>query len=145
MNKPRHGKGRAGRGGFTLVEMLLVLVILATLAAVVIPKLAGRGQQAKQTAAQTDVKNIEGALDAFEVDNGEFPKDLNSLVEQPSDAKNWRGPYVSDIPNDPWGYPYVYEQPGKHHPKSFDLYSVGKDGQANTDDDVTNWSTNANN
>jgi general secretion pathway protein G len=106
--------------------------------------LAGRSEQARQTAAQTDVTNMGTALDAFEVDNGYYPKDLDALMNQPTDAKNWRGPYVKDIPNDPWGSPYVYEQPGRHNAKGFDLYSWGPDKQANSEDDITNWNTNAN-
>src|SRR5499425_3362282 len=91
--------------GFTLVEMLLVLVILATLAAIVYPKVMGRSEQARITAAQTQIANFKTALDAFEVDNGYYPKGkngLNDLVQPPRDAQSWKGPYLkSDIPNDP--------------------------------------------
>lgn len=138
--------GRRASGGFTLVEMLLVLVILATLAAIVVPKMAGRGQQAKITAAGTQIENFKSVLDAFEVDNGFYPSTsdgLQALIEQPQGANNWRGPYLAgDIPLDPWGVnPYVYEYPGKHNEKGFDLYSYGPDGQAGTEDDITNWTT----
>jgi general secretion pathway protein G len=98
-----------------MVEMLLVLVILATLAAIVVPKFTGRSEQAKQTAAQTQIANLSTALDAFEVDNGYYPKGsdgLTELLEQPKDAKNWRGPYMKQgIPKDPWGNPYVLQIP----------------------------------
>lgn len=128
--------------GFTLIELMLVLVILSILAAIVVPKFSGRTEQARQTAAQTQLSSFGTALDAFEVDNGFFPKGrsgLNDLVQQSRDAQNWKGPYLKDIPNDPWQHPYVYECPGKHNPASYDLYSAGPDGRAGTEDDVTNW------
>jgi general secretion pathway protein G len=128
---------------FTLVEMLLVLVILAVLAAIVIPKFAGRSQQAKETAAKSQISSIELALDAFEVDTGFYPQGatgLNALIEQPSNAQNWKGPYLKKgIPDDPWGNPYVYGYPGKNNPKGYDLMSVGPDGRVGGDDDITNW------
>ena len=89
---------------FTLIELLLVLVILGILAAIVVPKFAGRTEQARQAAAQTQIANFATALDAFEVDNGYYPKGkggLNELVEAPRDAQSWKGPYLKDIPNDP--------------------------------------------
>src|SRR5215467_5349009 len=92
------------RRGFTLVEMLLVLVILATLAAIVYPKVMGRSEQARITAAQTQIANFKTALDAFEVDNGYYPKGKNGLmdlVQQPRDATSWHGPYLETIPADP--------------------------------------------
>jgi general secretion pathway protein G len=129
-------------GAFTLVEMLLVLVILATLAAIVIPKFAGRSEQAKKTAAQSQISSIELALDSFEVDNGYYPKtgDLDALVNAPSNANNWKGPYLKKgVPLDPWSNAYTYDYPGKHNPNGYDLMSNGPDGQAGTDDDITNW------
>lgn len=145
MNKDNTQKRRNSlnrQKGFTLVEMLLVLVILATLAAIVVPKFAGRSEQAKETAAQTQIANFEIVLDAFEVDNGFYPKGsdgLDDLVEEPSNAKNWRGPYMKEIPNDPWENEYVYENPGKHNSNGYDLYSMGPDGRSGTEDDITNW------
>ena len=132
-------------GAFTLVEMLLVLVILATLAAIVIPKMAGRSEQAKETAAKTQISSLEMALDSFEVDNGYYPKtgNLDVLNNQPGDAQNWRGPYLKKgVPNYPWGAAYNYEYPGKNNANSYDLSSVGPDGRAGTDDDITNWDAN---
>ena len=140
IQKPHHHANR--RSGFTLVEMLLVLVILATLAAIVIPKMAGRSQQAKVTAAQTQISSLEMALDAFEVDNGYYPKTggLDDLVNQPANATSWKGPYLKKgVPADPWGNPYSYEYPGKHNASGYDLSSMGPDGRAGTDDDITNW------
>ena len=128
---------------FTLIELLLVLVILGVLAAIVVPKFAGRTEQARQTAAQSQIATFGTALDAFEVDNGYYPKGkngLNDLVVQPRDAQSWKGPYMkNDIPNDPWGRPYVYECPGKHNPSSYDLMSMGPDGRAGNEDDIANW------
>ncbi|MGA4644902.1 type II secretion system major pseudopilin GspG [Limisphaera sp. 4302-co] len=137
---------RGARGGFTLVELLLVLVILGTLAAIVLPKFAGRTEQARITAARTQLAAFATALDAFEVDNGYYPKGsdgLKDLIIQPRDAPNWKGPYLrqNEIPLDPWGRPYIYECPGRHNPNGYDLMSMGPDGQPNTDDDITNWST----
>ena len=136
---------RTTRRAFTLVEMLLVLVILAVLAAIVIPKFAGRSQQAKETAAKAQINSLELALDSFEVDTGFYPQGgagLNALVEQPSNAQNWKGPYLKKgIPLDPWGNAYVYTYPGKNNAKGYDLSSIGPDGRSGGDDDITNWDT----
>lgn len=136
-------KSSRAQHGFTLVELLLVLVILGTLAAIVVPKFAGRTEQARITAAQTQIANFGVVLDAFEVDNGYYPKGksgLQDLIEQPKDAINWRGPYLKqDIPKDPWGNPYIYEYPGKNNPNSYDLMSMGPDGRVGGGDDITNW------
>lgn len=141
-NQRTHSTG--SQRGFTLVEMLLVLVILATLAAVVVPKLSGRTKQAKVTAAQTEISNLEMALDAFEVDNGYYPEGSDGLValfERPNDSQDWRGPYLKKpvIPTDPWGNQYIYEAPGKHNEEGYDLMSMGPDGRAGGEDDITNW------
>ena len=140
--EPRLTLRRRAHGAFTLVEMLLVLVILATLAAIVIPKMAGRSQQAKVTAAASQISNIEMALDAFEVDNGYYPKTgaLNDLVDAPANATGWKGPYLKKgVPPDPWGNAYIYEYPGKHTQNGYDLASPGPDGRMGTDDDLNNW------
>lgn len=127
---------------FTLVELLLVLVILGTLAALVLPKFTGRTEQARITAAQTQIATFATALDAFEVDTGAYPLGtggLQSLVIAPGDVSGWRGPYLkSDIPLDPWGHAYVYEFPGRNNPSGYDLRSAGPDGQINTADDIVN-------
>ena len=129
------------RRAFTLVEMLLVVTIIGILAALVIPKIVGRSEQARATAAHADISSIKTALDAFEVDNGFYPKSLQDLITQPSNAKNWHGPYFDQpkLPVDPWGNPYVYYFPGKHNAGSYDLLSIGPDAKENTEDDVVNW------
>jgi general secretion pathway protein G len=136
-------RARNRRGGFSLVEMLLVLVILATLAAIVVPRFAGRSEQAKVTAAQTQITSISTALDSFEVDNGFYPptgEGLSLLINRPDNATNWRGPYLKQgIPVDPWGNAYIYEFPGRHNTSGYDLSSAGPDGRPGTDDDVRNW------
>jgi len=132
---------RRTTSAFTLVEMLLVLVILATLAAIVYPKLAGRSEQARVTAAQTQISSFSTALDAFEVDNGYYPKGksgLADLIQQPRDAQNWRGPYLKELPKDPWNNDYVYECPGRANPTSYDLTSGGPDGKVGSEDDISN-------
>jgi general secretion pathway protein G len=131
---------RTRRRAFTLVEMLLVITIIGILAALVVPKMVGRSEQARQAAAHADISSIKTALDAFEVDNGYYPKSLQDLFQQPSNAKNWHGPYLDNVPQNPWGNPYVYTYPGRHNANSYDLMSVGPDGKAGTDDDIGNWS-----
>jgi len=133
---------RSAARAFTLIELLLVLVILGILAAIVVPKFTGRTEQARITATQTQIASFATALDAYEVDNGNYPKGKNGLmdlVEQPRDTQNWRGPYLKDIPKDPWNNEYIYECPGRHNPSSYDLMSVGPDARSGTEDDITNW------
>ncbi len=141
----RRPGGAALRRGFTLIELLLVLVILTVLAAVVVPKFTKRSEQARITAARTDISNLEVALDAFEIDTGRFPtaqEGIGALVDQPTGMDDWRGPYISrGVPNDPWGTPYVYTYPGDHNREGYDLYSLGPDGQSGGGDDIDNWST----
>jgi len=125
---------------FTLVEILLVVTIIGILAALVIPKIIGRVQQARMTSANADVMGgISTALNLYEVDNGVFPKNLQDLIQQPAEARNWRGPYLGKLPVDAWGQPYIYHNPGKQNQNSFDLLSSGPDEQEGTADDITNW------
>jgi general secretion pathway protein G len=137
---PKSGT-RSQRAAFTLIELLLVLTILGILAAIVVPKIAGRGEDARKQATVTQISAFKTALNTFEVDNGYYPKNLGDLLQQPHDARNWHGPYLDTdaIPNDPWGHPYTYICPGKHNPSSFDIQSAGPDGQLGGDDDIGNW------
>ena len=132
---------RSRPSAFTLIELLLVLVILAVLAGIVIPKFTGRADQARQTAAKTQISSFETALETFETDTGRYPSEsdggLQALVVQPQGVQNWHQSF-KDIPNDPWGHAYVYKQPGTHNPNSYDVYSLGTDGREGNDD-IGNW------
>ena len=130
---------RNSRRAFTLVEMLLVITIIGILAALVVPKMMGRSEQARQAAARADISSIKTALDAFEVDNGYYPKSIMDLIQSPQDVKNWHGPYLDKVPQDPWGNNYIYACPGRHNATSYDLSSSGPDGKEGTDDDIGNW------
>jgi general secretion pathway protein G len=135
---------RAARpaAGFTLTELMLVVVIIGILAALVIPKIAGNSERARITAATADINGgIKSALGQYEVDNGMYPKNLQDLLVAPANAKNWHGPYLESakLPVDPWGNPYIYYFPGKHNPNSYDLLSAGPDGKEGTDDDIGSW------
>ena len=135
------------RHGFTMIEILLVVIIISVLAAMVVPNLTGRSDQAKLVAAQTDVDtNLSAALDLYKMDNGVFPsteQGLAALLTAPSSAPvpaQWNGPYLKKkrMPKDPWNRPYVYVSPGSQNPDSYDLSSYGPDG-VESKDDIVNW------
>ena len=142
LNNPKLNRTASG---FTLIELLLVLVILGVLAAIVVPKFSGRTEQARRTAAVSQISTFGTALDAYEVDVGSYPQGrsgLNALLQQPREGTGWRGPYLQkEIPVDPWGNAYIYECPGQQNPNGYDLSSMGPDGRAGTDDDISNWQT----
>lgn len=130
--------------GFTLVEILLVVVIIAALSAMVIPRLVGRSEQAKVSVARSDIEaHLATALKLYELDNGHFPSTSQGLValrEKPTVnpvPRNWNGPYIEKDPIDPWGNAYAYASPGKNRP-DYDLYSQGNDLNS-TEDDIKNW------
>lgn len=133
--------------GFTMIEILLVVIIIATLAAMALPRFMGRSEQARVTAAKADVTvNIPTALKLYELDNGFFPsteQGLMALIKKPAGSpspNNWNGPYLERLPLDPWGHPYQYASPGTHRPHDYDLFSLGRDTKTEkTKDDVTNW------
>ena len=136
---------RGCRGGFTLVELLVVLAILALIMTVVTPQVIKYLGKAQSDAAGIAVEKLSGTLDLYRIEVGDYPSDamgLDALIEQPPDAERWNGPYVKKAKQliDPWGRPYLYRYPGEHG--EFDIYSLGKDGQEGgegEDRDLTSW------
>lgn len=150
---PRRPRGSANRmtgsanrsTGFTLIELLVVLVIIGVLAALIVPNVLSRADDARVTAARTDVNNLMQALKLYKLDNQRYPtaeQGLESLVRRPSAAPvpgNWRS-YIEKLPNDPWGLPYQFANPGVKG--EIDVYSLGADGRAGgegNDADVGSW------
>lgn len=131
------------QSGFTLIEIIVVVVIIGLLAAVVAPNFLGKVGQAQRSAAAADIKSIESALSLYKLDNFKYPstsEGLEALVSNPGSAKNWNQ-YLKDKPTDPWGNEYQYLSPGQKN-KDFDIWSNGADGAAGgTDDnaDIGNW------
>ena len=142
-------KSDGKRAGFTLLELLVVLAIIATLVAVVAPSLFQNVGDAKIDAAKSQIEIFELALDAYRIDNDRYPSTeqglaaLRQKAAAGDSARNWRGPYLSRVvPVDPWGRPYLYTSPGHVNAQSFDLYSLGRDGREGgegEDADVTSW------
>ncbi len=136
------GSSGNNRHGFTLIELMLVVIIIGALVAMVMPRLAGRGEQARVATAKADIQtNIATALKLYELDNGGYPsgeEGLNALLSKPSSASNWNGPYLERKPIDPWGREYHYKSPGEHRTADYDLSSFGNDG-VESQDDVKNW------
>ena len=135
--------------GFTLIELMVVIVILSILAVWVAPKLVGREEQAKQVKARVDIQGLETALKLYKLDNGMYPtteQGLEALVSPPESGKvpkNWReGGYIekNQIANDPWGNEYIYLSPGSHD--DYDIISYGADGEPggeNENRDIKSW------
>ena len=130
--------------GFTLIEVMVVVVILSILAAIVVPKIMDRPEQARVTKARSDIRAMEAALNLYRLDNMVYPstdQGLEALVTAPTDApepKNWKqGGYLDRLPADPWGNAYLYLNPGSNG--AIDIYSSGPDMQGQTDDDIGNW------
>lgn len=133
--------------GFTLIEIFLVVIMIAAVAVMVVPRFVGRSDQARLETAKADVQiNIPTALKLYELDNGFFPtteQGLTALMEKPDTKpipENWNGPYLEKHPIDPWGRPYQYRSPGIQRPHSYDLYSLGKSPVPEAkEDDIANW------
>ncbi len=122
------------RSGFTLLELVVVIIVLGLLVALVAPQVFGRVGEARDVAAKTQMSLIGTALDNYRLDNGSYPtsgQGLKALRERPATgAVNWRGPYLrKDVPMDPWGRPFVYLSPGGRNPTGFDLMTLGRDGK----------------
>lgn len=143
--RARSGRRRA----FTLIELIVVIAIIATLAAVVAPAIFQNVGDAKVSAAKSQVEMLGLALNAYRLDNDRFPtsdEGLEALRTMPAAGdvpRNWRGPYLTRlVPTDPWGRAYVYVSPGIRNPRSYDLYTLGRNGSpggSDEDSDVTSW------
>jgi general secretion pathway protein G len=135
--------------GFTLVEMLVVVAVIAVLAAVVAPQVFRNVGDANLNAARSQIEILGTALDSYRLDNHAYPtteQGLAALRTEPVTGERpprWRGPYLrAAVPDDPWGRPYVYVSPGRVNPDSYDLYSLGRDGREGgegEDADITSW------
>jgi general secretion pathway protein G len=127
--------------GFTLVELLLVLVILALIGGLVLPGIIGKAEGAKVKAAGSQIDRISMAVESYYLDTGSTPESLEQLVNEPGDADGWNGPYVKTSSlKDPWGNEYIFQQPGDHG--DFDIYTYGADGQPGGEDnnkDINSW------
>lgn len=125
-------KNHRGKRGFTLVELIVVMLILAILAALIVPRVVGRTSDAKRSKAATDIARLSDLIQQFRLDVGRYPtteEGLQALRSAPSDATNWKGPYLQKaIPPDPWGFDYIYEYPGPGGDETFVLASFGSDG-----------------
>lgn len=131
--------------GFTLVELLVVMVILVLLASLVAPRVIGYLGSSRTKTAMVQIESLSTSLELFKLDTGRYPDEyegLTALVEHPSDIKNWNGPYLKKdkVPPDPWGQPYHYRHPGQRG--AFDIFSLGADNQEGgdgEDQDVASW------
>jgi general secretion pathway protein G len=131
--------GRMKKKAFTLVELMIVVIIIGVLVAMVVPRMAGRSEQARISVARADIDvNIATAIKLYEADTGSYPTTLDDLSVAPGNTTNWKGPYIEKQPLDPWRRPYIYKSPGVHRPHDYDLSSLGKDG-VESSDDVVNW------
>ncbi len=130
--------------GFTLIELMIVVVILGLLATIIMPKILGRPEQARRVKAKADIRSIQSALALFKTDTGRFPttsEGLEALVNNPGIKGYSSDGYLDSVPVDPWGNKYVYMSPGVHS-KDYDLMSYGKDGEnggADDDADIESW------
>ncbi len=145
MNKLLRSVSRTAQRGFTLIELMVVLVIIGVLAALIVPNVIERADDARVTAARTDINNLMQALKLYRLDNQRYPtaeQGLQALLTRPTAgpaAPNWK-PYVEKLPNDPWGHPYQYMNPGIKG--EIDVLSFGADGQSGGEGknaDIGSW------
>ena len=139
-------KQTSSRRGFTLLEILLVVVIIGMLVSVAVVRLSGSSQKARLVATQHQIDSYKTALGVYELDNGLLPtteQGLQALLTQPAGGTlpNWKGPYLDPpvIRPDPWGHNYVYRYPGQKNPTGYDLFSPGPNGIEGDEDDIGNW------
>ncbi len=139
--KKRNKKLNNRQRGFTLVELLLVLVILALIAGLVLPGIIGKAESAKVKAASSQISRISMSVESFYLDTGNTPSSLEELINEPSGVTGWNGPYIKNsLLKDPWGQPYMYKVPGDHG--DFDIESYGADrqqGGEGNNADITSW------
>jgi general secretion pathway protein G len=145
----RRRRGARSRAGFTLIELIVVVAIIATLAAVIAPAIFRNVGDSKTAAARSQIELFAMALGSYRLDNDVFPstqQGLEALRTQPTTGdlpRRWRGPYLSKVlAPDPWGRAWIYVSPGRVNPQTFDLYSLGRDGRVggtDEDADVTSW------
>ena len=141
-------RNRTAQGGFTLIEVMVVIVILGILAAVVVPRIMDRPDTARIAKVKQDIRTLESALNLYKLDNFTYPstdQGLEALVKKPSgepEPRNWKeGGYIDRLPKDPWGNDYQYLNPGENG--EIDIYSLGADGQPGGEGlnaDIGNWS-----
>lgn len=140
---------RLPQRGFTLIEIMVVMVIIAILGALIGPQILGRVDEARITKAQADIRTLSTSLDLYRMDNFKYPttdQGLDALIKRPDDpsVRNWKeGGYIQKLSKDPWGNDYQYLFPGTRG-GAYDLYSLGADGQAGgegNDADIGNWNT----
>ncbi|MBC6427640.1 MAG: type II secretion system major pseudopilin GspG [Cellvibrionales bacterium] len=132
---------RSPARGFTLIEVMVVLVIIGLMGAIIGPTVFGKVQQAEETRIAQDVRAIEGALKMYRLDNYDYPSEgdgLEALLQKPSTARNWRGPYLESVPEDPWGRPYRYAYPGVHG-KEVEVFTLGRDGTDGGEGSDADW------
>lgn len=135
---------RRRRAGFTLVEVLLVMVILVVIAALAIRNYAGAQRRALINAAKAEVEQLSSLVEQYNLDCKQYPMELEGLIQPPADLPDptrWGGPYLQKptVPLDPWDRPYNYAYPSSFGQDRPDIWSSGPDGQSGTDDDVGNW------